>query len=317
MAFGPYEATQALYYATHAGTDQIRVIAYTGSSNRAPSAALTAEPHFGAPPLAVTFDAGASADPDAGDTLTYLWDFGDQGAPSETGAPTTAHTYPDTGVYTATVRVRDNHGAVSAAATARIDVGNSPPTPVIDAPAADLRFRVGQAIVLRGHAADAEDGDDVPDSQLTWVLTLHHNDHTHPFLTATGNNIAITAPAPEDLPAADNSYVAIELTARDSLGAPGVITGTLRPHKVDLTFASAPSGLGLEINAAPLSTPKKLVSWEGFQVHVAAPAQQRLRFLGWSDGGAATHTITTPAAAATYTATFVSEYSLFLPMLIR
>ena len=58
-------------------------IAYTGNVNRTPSATLAANPTSGTLPLTVNFDGSASVDPDAGDTLSYHWNFGD-GSPAET-----------------------------------------------------------------------------------------------------------------------------------------------------------------------------------------------------------------------------------------
>lgn len=56
-----------------------------------------------------------------------------------------------------------------------------------------------------------------------------------------------------------------------------------------------------------------MTSWEGWQVQLAAPAQtiagQPYVFRSWSDGGAATHTVPTPAADTTYTATFTASRS--------
>jgi hypothetical protein len=51
-----------------------------------------------------------------------------------------------------------------------------------------------------------------------------------------------------------------------------------------------------------------IVSWAGWVLQVSAPDQtidgRAYAFAGWSDGGARTHDITTPASAATYTARF-------------
>ena len=92
MAFGPYGSGQALYYTTGLNGGEVHRITSTGALNRSPTAAVSADPTSGALPLAVTFDASASTDPDTGDTLTYLWDFGD-GTTTETTSPMTSHSY--------------------------------------------------------------------------------------------------------------------------------------------------------------------------------------------------------------------------------
>ena len=79
MTFGPYNGSQSLYYTTYEGSGSVRRIDYTGSANRQPLADVSASPTSGPAPLAVSFNGSASSDPDAGDTLTYLWDFGDGG----------------------------------------------------------------------------------------------------------------------------------------------------------------------------------------------------------------------------------------------
>ncbi|MFL5804452.1 MAG: PKD domain-containing protein, partial [Roseiflexaceae bacterium] len=320
MTFGPHGSTQALYYTTLSNGGQVRKIAYTGSANRAPSAAAGANPTSGAAPLAVSFSAAGSSDPD-GDTLAYDWDFGDSTA--HAAGATATHTYTATGTYTATLTVSDGRGG-SDSAQLRIDVGNTPPTPSIDAPAADLRFRVGQPITLRGSATDAQDGA-LPGASLSWRILLHHNDHTHPFLPPTsGISVTIGAPSPEDLAATTTSYLEVFLSATDSHGLTSVITRELRPHLVDVTFATDPPGLKVTANNNPIAGPRTVVSWEGFVLELAATDQQNSLgqtwlFDHWSDGGAAAHTITTPATAAAYTATFRpaagTKYLRFMPLI--
>jgi glucose/arabinose dehydrogenase len=113
LVFGPYGNAQGLYYTTYAGGGQIWVITYQAGGNAAPTAAGSAMPAVGKAPLAVAFSAAGSSDPDAGDTLTYFWDFGD-GTAVATASLSTMHTYAVAGAYTATLRVRDNHFAFSA-----------------------------------------------------------------------------------------------------------------------------------------------------------------------------------------------------------
>src|SRR5690606_10053159 len=52
MVFGPYADTQALYYTDYFG-GQVRRVRYTGTANRVPTAAISATPLNGDPPLVV------------------------------------------------------------------------------------------------------------------------------------------------------------------------------------------------------------------------------------------------------------------------
>jgi glucose/arabinose dehydrogenase len=130
MIFGPHgSGGRALYYATFNGGGQVRRISYQEAGNAPPVAAASADADSGAVPFTVTFAAAGSSDPDAGDTLTYFWDFGDGTAETSTTSLTIGHTYVNPGDYTATLRVRDNHFAFSA-----------PDTVPIHAPAGPLDF---------------------------------------------------------------------------------------------------------------------------------------------------------------------------------
>jgi glucose/arabinose dehydrogenase len=310
LRFGPGASGQALYYTTYAAGGQVRRIEWTGSANRAPTAVLSASPTSGAAPLFVSFDASGSSDPDPGNTLTYVWDFGDGSPVAQTATPTESHTYASIGVFSAVLRVRDNLGATSDPAVAVISPGNSPPVPVIVSPAPGDRFRVGQAFTLTGSATDPQDGT-LPPSALTWVVILHHNDHIHPFLgPVDGNDVPFTAPPPEDLQATETSYLEIRLTATDSAGLSATATQDLLPNRVSLTFATQPPGLVVLVNGTSLTGPQTIVSWEAWDLAVNAPDQydaggRDYVFQSWSDGGAQGHTITTPASDTSYTATFV------------
>ena len=93
------------------------------------------------------FDGSASSDPDAGDTLTYTWDFGDGTTPAETPSATVTHVYATPGTFTATLTVRDNHGATSAPATLQINVGNGLILPEnLALPEVSGTLRVGMAL---------------------------------------------------------------------------------------------------------------------------------------------------------------------------
>ena len=105
---GPYSVTLLVTDddgAVGRGAVEIRV-ADTGNGNDPPVAYLAARPLQGAAPLEVAFT-GAGKDGD-GSIASYAWDFGD-GSRSERQSP--MHTYEQTGVYPASLTVRDDQGA--------------------------------------------------------------------------------------------------------------------------------------------------------------------------------------------------------------
>ena len=95
MIFGPDGPTQALYYTTYANGGEVRRIAFTQQQNQAPTAAIAADVTSGPAPLSVIFDGNASSDPDAGDTLTYTWGFGDGTTATETSSATVTQLHCD------------------------------------------------------------------------------------------------------------------------------------------------------------------------------------------------------------------------------
>lgn len=72
-----------------------------------PVAKATASPDSGPAALTVTFSDDGSSDPDGGDIVDYMWDFGDGKSSSE---PVVDHTYKRAGDFTATLTVTDDEG---------------------------------------------------------------------------------------------------------------------------------------------------------------------------------------------------------------
>jgi PKD repeat protein len=94
-----------------------------------PVADLVADVTAGNPPLTVNFDASGSTDLE-GSIDTYEWDFdGDGTYTEETDDPAATHVYPDSGTFTAVVRVTDRSFQTD---TASLEiVVNTPPVAVV------------------------------------------------------------------------------------------------------------------------------------------------------------------------------------------
>jgi predicted outer membrane repeat protein len=114
---GTYQATLTVRDASGlTGTSVVTITAR--APNAAPVARAAANVTTGAAPLAVTFSSAGSSDSD-GTIASYNWVFGD-GTTSTAANP--VKTYSTAGTFLATLRVIDNAGAASAAATVTITV---------------------------------------------------------------------------------------------------------------------------------------------------------------------------------------------------
>lgn len=157
---------------------EIRKIHYVGGRNRPPVVSAEASRSAGKVPLTVQFSSKGTRDPD-GDTIQYLWDFGDGQKSTESNPQ---HIYTRKGVYFAVLTVQDPKRAIASSQSLRITVGNEPPVAVILRPPAGTEVRAGETITFTGKGIDAEDGVLNP-RRLLWSAELHHNNHTHPFFS--------------------------------------------------------------------------------------------------------------------------------------
>ena len=171
-------------------------------------------------------------------------------------------------------------------------------------------------MTITGAATDPEDGS-VPPASLQWTVLLHHGTQTVPFQSGTGAGIQFIAPAPADLLAATNSLLEVHLQAQDSAGLLSAdVRLDLLPRKRNVSLSTVPAGARLTVNGEGRTAPSTVVSWEGWDLALGAPGQvlpdgRKLAFSSWSDGGAATHVVTTPAADLSRSATFALSGSAF------
>jgi hypothetical protein len=202
--------------------------------------------------------------------------------------------------------VADSHGATATASTT-VTVGNTAPTAVIDIPSAGTLWRVGDVIAFTGHATDTQDGA-LPSSALSWDLVMQHcpsNCHSHVIQTFSGVSGGSFVAPDHEWP----SYLELRLTATDSGGLSSTTSLRLDPRVVTLTFQSVPGGMTLTVNglSGKATFSRTVIVGSTNTVSAVSPqtkGKQQYRFVSWSDGGAQTHTIVAPQAAATYTARY-------------
>src|SRR4051794_9915358 len=274
--------------------------------NSAPTAVATANPTTGAVPLAVGFDGRGSSDPD-GDTLTYEWDLDGDGQYDDSASATPTFTYTTAGIVTVGLRVSDPGGHSDS--TSLTVTAGTPPTASITSPAAGTTWKVGDTITFTGSATDFR-GIALPATALSWRINLQHCNrtstscHTHVLQNLTGAGGSFVAPDHEY-----PSYLELELTATDGFGLTRTITRRLDPKTVAITMQSQPAGVNLTLGTETAAAPFTLDVIQGSGLTVTAPTPVTIggttyAFSSWSDGGALTHTVTAPATATTYTATF-------------
>ena len=148
--------------------------------NEAPTASFTTDVTEGRAPLAVTFDATASTDPE-GAALTYTWEFGDGSTATDA---ITNHTYSTEGSYVASLTVTDTGEISSQAVTATIVVNPAAATsctPVSLLPCEEIAVSLPFALSF-----DGSEGGLLDASSTATGFTMADN-HGQPRLAQDGD----------------------------------------------------------------------------------------------------------------------------------
>jgi len=275
----------------------------------APSApSITLHPQDQTAPVggSATFTVAASG---AG-PLFYQWQRDGTDIP---GATSTSYTLSgvQTGDNGASFRARVSNAYGSTTSNpARLTVSsNQSPIGTINTPPNGLLYNAGDTIAFSGSASDPEDGQ-LPPGAFSWTIVFHHDTHTHPFLGPTTGTASGTFTIPTAGETSASVFYRIHLTVTDSAGAQSSTFVDILPNVVTLTLDTQPNGLQLTLDGQPITTPYAVGSVVGMRRTLGAPSPQlasgkrSYSFVAWSDAGAQTHGITTPAADTTYSATY-------------
>jgi len=209
-------------------------------------------------------------------------------------------------------RVSNSLGTVvSNAATLTVQT-NLPPAITILTPAVGSRYSGGTTLAFSGSAFDPQEGT-VPASRLTWRIDFHHDTHSHPAMPDTTGISSGTFVVPTTGETSANVWYRVYLTARDSTGLAATSYVDVLPNTVTLTLTTLPADLQVMLDGQPVTTPSTVASVVGIVRTLGVNLPLGYTFVSWSDGGAATHTIATPATNSSYTATYLEPPAPIAP----
>src|SRR5262249_47289101 len=157
-------------------------------------------------------------------------------------------------------------------------------------------------VSFAGSASDPEDGV-LAAANLSWEVRFYHEDaadgtglHFHPFQTFAGvASGSIVTDFPETSPLVWYRFI---LTATDSNAPSSSTFVDVHPNTATFTLSSNPAGLQLLLDGGPVAAGTTITGVIGQPRTVGVVSPQTLggttyTFASWSDGGAASHTITT------------------------
>ncbi len=289
---------------TSSNNGQVWRVNYTGSN----------APNISAQPTSKTVSVGSSVTFSVSATgaapLTYQWQRNGTNIAGATAAAYTlaSVTATDNGARFRVVVSNAAGNATSTEATLTV-TSNQLPAATITTPAEGSLFSAGETITFAGTGTDPEDGA-LPASAFTWWVDLHHDAHTHPALDPASGSKSGTFTIPTNNETADNIWYRIYLRVTDSQGQTRTVYREVFPRKVTVTLATTPAGLQVKLDGQTVVTPYTFTGVVGIVRNIEAVTPQTVgetsyQLSGWSDGGAASHNLTTPPVNTTYTASFL------------
>ncbi|HEV7889739.1 MAG TPA: PQQ-dependent sugar dehydrogenase [Pyrinomonadaceae bacterium] len=294
-----------LYYLAR-GSDRLYEIFHTGT--RAP--VVTSQPASQTVPVGqtATFEVEASGV----EPLSYQWQRDGADIAGET-SPTlvlTEVSTDDDGTRFRCVVTNPFGSATSDEAVLTVTT-NHPPVGTILAPAEGTHYVAGQTINFDGEATDVEDGTLGP-SAFTWWVEFRHESHAHPFVPPTTGSKGGSFIIPTEGEKSADVWYRIHLRVTDSVGLAHESVRDVLPRTSRVTLLTEPAGLQVSLDGEPNLAPTEFVGVVGIKRVVSTEPVQAsngvtFEFQGWSDGGAASHEISTPADDATLTAVFAAR----------
>ncbi|MFK7925411.1 MAG: PQQ-dependent sugar dehydrogenase [Bacteroidia bacterium] len=169
---------------------------------------------------------------------------------------------------------------------------NQRPLPMIRFPSDGDFFRAGDTISFGGTAIDPEEGI-LEESNLSWLLVFHHDEHTHPgagpFVATDSASWIVPTVNETDT----NVWYRLHLNAIDTMGLAQTTTIDLRPKLAPISLLG-PAGVMVNIDGRRRALPYTFYSQVGLNrvveaLPISIVGDSLYRFLRWAN--AATETI--------------------------
>ncbi|HEU4780057.1 MAG TPA: PQQ-dependent sugar dehydrogenase [Steroidobacteraceae bacterium] len=291
----------SLYYLARGGGELFRV-QYTAST----------APSISSQPTNVTVAAGQSASFTVAASgtapLSYQWQRNGVNIANATSATYTFVTAAADSGATFRAIVSNAAGSVTSNSATLTVLSNNAPTGSITAPISGANYRGGQTFTFAGTGTDAEDGN-LPPSAYTWRVDFHHDDHSHPHVAPTSGITTGTFTIANRGETSANVFYRVILTVRDSSGLTHTSSVDVQPLTSVVRIESNVANAQLTLDGSPITAPFSFTGVEGIIRTLGVVTPQTIGgiaydFVSWSDGGQATHEITTPNEDTTFTALF-------------
>jgi hypothetical protein len=184
------------------------------------------------------------------------------------------------------------------------------PTPVLQQPTLNRLFSGGENIPFAGAATDFRDVA-LPASAFQWTVEFRQLGSNAPFSGPLTNALGGYFTADTTGPLSTNVAYRVNLTVTDAAGRTATTSREVPPRVALLSLETVPAGLSLALDGEPQTPPATLPLVAGWMRTLSAPLSQTVagsnhHFVLWSDGGAATHPLTTPATNSVFTASYVA-----------
>ncbi len=309
----------SLYYLSRGNSDfgggpdvpggSVFKISYTGSA--APSISVPPADRTVSVGQTATFNVVASGP----GPLSYQWQ---KNGTNISGATSASYTTPatvlgDSGSQFRCVVTNASGSATSTAATLTVS-SNLPPSPVINVPTSGARFSYGDVIQFSGSATDPESGT-LSSGALTWRIDYFTGAAQRPGMPSTSGissgSYSTTTASPYK---GTDVYYRVYLTATDPGGLSTTVFRDLLPNVVNFSLDTNIPGLTLTLDGAAVPSGTNVAGVAGLERQLGAAAAQVVGgvsygFVSWSDGGAATHQIVTPASSFSFQANYLARTS--------